>query len=42
MRIAREVQRRYLKPVVPVELRRMPKSRIPGARLHKPTNGNGG
>ena len=42
IRIAREVQRRYLKPVEPVEIRRVPKSRIPGARLHKPTNGNGG
>jgi hypothetical protein len=42
IRIAREAQRRYLKPVEPVEIRRAPMSRIPGTRLHKPTNGNGG
>ena len=45
IRIAREVQRRYLKPVEPVEpveIRRTPKSRIASSRLHKPTNRNGG
>lgn len=40
-RAARAAQSRYLRPPETVELRRVPSSRIAGARLHKP-NGNGG
>jgi hypothetical protein len=40
-RVAREVQRRYLRVPEPAEMRKQSQSRIAGARLHKP-NGNGG
>ena len=39
IRIAREMQRRYLKPVDTVEIRRTPRSRIPGTAGHKVDGG---
>jgi len=39
-RVARDVQKRYLRPPPTEEMRKGSQSRIAGSRLHKP-NGNG-